>query len=245
MSNRRKISTEKLKEIIVDYIANNKYVAKLKYTELVKHSILMGYNNINSQDFIRNIEIKNIVDEFNQKNKMSDYLKKNKDFKQLQYIKLDIESIIDNNTNKVTQKALLNIYKDNYNRAFEELKRLNNENNELKNTIVSLTEEVKEIKKKNQAYKVEIESKKDEIKLQEKIDKEHRCLNAIEYLIDRNLAYKLTKEDIKELMKYLFKDNYNDIIEIDNTNIDDSDEEVVDENTFESNIVELKLPNIF
>ena len=103
MAKPKKISTDELIQIIENYISSHPYVGKLKYSDLVLFSKEIGYTNLIYQDFSRNSEIKQIINEFNEKNTLlnANKLSSTDDFKK---ITLNVDTIVETYSNdKKTQ----------------------------------------------------------------------------------------------------------------------------------------------
>ncbi|EOU1651071.1 hypothetical protein [Clostridium perfringens] len=249
MPKAKKISTNELIQIIQKYISSNPYIGKLKYADLVSYSKKIGYSNLIYQDFSRNLEIRQIFNEFNEKNSLLNANKLNPTggFKK---ITLNIETIVDTYGNdKKTQKAILNIFKDSYNKAFERIQLVEEENTKLRNELNSMNILLNKTIEKNKFLKSQLKTSKEDLKEKKKINQEIRVMNLVEYLINKNCVSKLNKNDIVEVMKNIYypntltsdlvnTSNLNDIIYNMNTVVDN------DEDTETNNIIPLN-PNFF
>lgn len=204
MGKSKKISTDKLIQIIEKYIAATPYVGKLKYSDLVTFSKEIGYCNLIYQDFSRNPEIKQIVNEFNEKNTLLNINKFNST-EGLKKITLNVDTIVETYANdKKTQKALLNIFKDSYSKAFERIQLLEENNNKLLDELSTLNDTLNKIVIQNKSLKAEIKKSKEDAKEKRKINQEIRIMNLVEYLIKKDCVQKLTKDEIVEVMKNIY-----------------------------------------
>lgn len=204
MGKARKISTDELIQIIQRYVSSNPYVGKLKYSDLVSYSKKIGYSNLIYQDFSRNLEIKQLINEFNEKNTLlnANKIDSTNGFKK---ITLNVDTIVETYANdKKTQKALLNIFKDSYGKAFDRIQFIEEENNKLKEEISSLRKSLNDSIALNKSLKSQLKSSKDDSKEKRKINQEIRIMNLVEYLINRDCVSKLGKNDIVEIMKNIY-----------------------------------------
>lgn len=208
MSRKRKISTEELNNIITEYIYYNKYVPKIKYTELVEYAETIGYN-LHPNDFGRNEEIKNKIKQFNEMHKIPSVVDSSETYI---FSEIDVERIINlGKYNIENQRMLLNLYKDNHNKAYDEIIRLSElvegiikENDEKTNQIKVLREKNKELTKTNEQQLSIIKSEK-------LITIEERFMNYMKFLSDNDIFLNLNNEDIELMMRRLFKINKKDM----------------------------------
>lgn len=250
MAKPKKISTDELIQIIENYISSHPYVGKLKYSDLVIFSKDIGYTNLIYQDFSRNSEIKQIINEFNEKNTLlnANKLSSTDDFKK---ITLNIDTIVETYSNdKKTQKALLNIFKDSYNKAFEKIQSLEISNKELIEKLSTSNKTLNDLHEENKKLKAELKSNKEAEKEKKKITQEKRIMSLIEYLIGKNCAQPLSKEDIIEVMKNIYypSTSASDLLDshtLDESVIEFSESLIKPDNTDEqSNVISLN-PNFF
>lgn len=128
------------------------------------------------------------------------------------FSEIDVERIINlGKYNIENQRMLLNLYKENHNRAYDEIIRLNKmiegitkENEEKINQIKVLREKNKELVKTN-------EQQSSMIKLEKAITMEERFMNYMKFLSDNDIFLNLNNEDIELMMRRLFKINKKDI----------------------------------
>lgn len=243
MSRKRKISTEELNNIITEYIYYNKYVPKIKYTELVAYAETIGYN-LHPNDFGRNEEIKNKIKQFNEMHKIPSVVDSSETYI---FSEIDVERIINlGKYNIENQRMLLNLYKDNHNKAYDEIIRLSElvegiikENEEKTNQIKVLREKNKELTKTNEQQLSIIKSEK-------LITIEERFMNYMKFLSDNDIFLNLNNEDIERMMRRLFKINKKDMQCL------EEDEKIVLENE-KNKVISIKkeklsipkIPNLF
>lgn len=225
----RKLQTEELLEVIHKYLTETPYLKKLAYSDLSGFANKLGYSNITYQDFSRNTKIQEFVYKYNEQKKLSDSYKINS--KNLIKLDFNVDRVVDKNINDSRQlKAILKIYKDGYDKAFDSIievknenKELKSENEELKNLLIEKDRYIKEIKKKSNANladkDAEIKSLKARLKAlseSEKIKREDRATQdmceLLKYVINEFKIPLKDKEDLVNLIKnFGYRDNSNDI----------------------------------
>lgn len=209
---KKKFETAELLEIIKKYIDDNQYITKLKYVDLVNYSKkFLGYEKIYSQDFMRNGEIKEIIKKFNSK------ILSAENNSSVNFVDIDVNSIIDNNDANM-QKTILRLYKDNYNKAFKELNRLKEQEVFMLKEIKNKEKLIKELISENKIMKKEILQFKENSRYTEKVIKEKRAINSVEYLYKKGIITELNKKDLVDLLRNIFNLN---VLDSDNLNIED------------------------
>lgn len=227
---KKKFETEELMKIIENYLTDNKYVIKLKYVDLVKYSKRNGDKNIFSQDFIRNNNVKEFIKNFN--NNMVKMSEK----REVEFVDIDVENILESN-DKVTQKAILHLYRENYRKAFEELKVIDKEKNELIARSKDREKKIEDLWMENKELKQKMILMKKQNNDNNKNLKEIRAINGIEYLYEKNIIGQLSKKELQEVLINIFDVRVSDNLVL--------DQKIVKETPNEKNGKVLYIPEIF
>ena len=132
----KKYTEEVVLEVAKNYIRQAKYIKKITYADLTRYAISLGYLDMKETDFRRKKSVKEIVEAFNNGRTNSNIQIADDEIK---YFKLDVDNLVEKHfNNKGMLKKLLKIFKEGYDKAFNELKRLNNE-------LISKDEKIKEL----------------------------------------------------------------------------------------------------
>ncbi len=153
MARPRKISSEKLIEIIDKYVEDKVYIRKLKYSDLVKYANEIGFEKISFQDFSRNTTVKEYVENIN-KLRTTPGVDSVSDCNI--YNHFDIEANFETFRGRERQlipylKMVQQSYKDTYDRQnelYNELQKLHVENKRLLSVIFDKEQEIIQSKKK-------------------------------------------------------------------------------------------------
>lgn len=213
MANKKKFSSEELINLVKGYVANTKYLNKIKYSDLVKYAEKIGYENIIYLDFSRDKKVKELINNFNEKIKLTDYNKINSS---INPINLDVNYIVDNcHSDKRNQKVILNMFKDNYNSLCKELANIKDINDNLNKTIAEQEVQINKLKEQLTKEKEEkLKLKSIEYKTNLNID---RTIKALNYLIDKKCIKILSENDFEHIIKKTLKINESDLLD----NVDD------------------------
>lgn len=238
MARQKKMTDDMLLNIIKDYLDNNTHVTKIKYSDLVKHSDKMGYENVIYHDFTRNKKVKEFVDIFNEKHDISNYFKTEND--DLKKVTFNVDSLVDKNSKDANKlKVLLKVYKKNYDNAFLKIDNLEAEKRTLAEKVKEQEEIIKKLKDDNKKLKNEIKvAKSDDIKESELIDKQF-VINGIQYLLEKGNVKITDKNDLTDVLKnlgYVAEDDIMSGKEIEEELGSISDFDI----TEESNVVDIK-----
>ena len=200
MARPKKVNDDLLLEIIKKYLEDNIYITKLKFSDLVEHANNMGYTNIKYTDFYRSKSINEFIEKFNEQRTKSSLRKTDGD--ELHYYNFLVEDIVEKyHKDKVQLKAILNIFKESYDKTFKELSKLQSkidksqsENQELKNILKNANE-------KNKTLKIENDELKRKIRDNKKDEKSRCMLEGIKYLADTKNIVISDESDIMNIMK--------------------------------------------
>lgn len=210
MARPKKITTEKLIEIIDQYVEDKVYIRKLKYSDLVKYANEIGYTELMFQDFSRNTEIKEYVENFN-KVRTTPGIDCSSDCRV--YNHFDVETHFDTFRGRERQlipylKMVQQSYKETYDRQeqlYDELQKLHQENKMLLSVIqdkeLEILKQRKKYKELNRNYN-NLKSKIKEANMGTINEYKYKCAK---YFVEE-IGYK-GKIDIEELLKNFESDN--------------------------------------
>ncbi|MDM0993453.1 hypothetical protein QTI96_01585 [Clostridium perfringens] len=202
MARPRKIDDNLLIEIIKLYINSNVYITKLKFSDLAEFANNMGYTDIKYTDFYRNKTASEVVDNFNKNRNQSKLKREASDG--VYYYNFLVEEVVEKHHKNMTQlKAILNIFKESYDKAFKELSRLKekidnyqSENVELKDKLRESNNIIKQLRHDNNKLK-------DKIKEAKKDEKSNCILEGIKYLVEtKNIAINNESDILNILMNF-------------------------------------------
>lgn len=219
---KRKYTTEQLSSIIESYLSEKSFVIKIKYTDLEEFAkSKMGYDDIIYQDFRRNPDIKNMINEFNNVNSMVD-IKSNTASNQ--YVKFHVDEFLDRYKNDTkTQAVILHKFNKKYEEVCSELIKKNiqlekmeakykKKINLLENENSSLKEKNKQLSKSNR----DILSKNARLS---RVEKFLLSVDIYEDLIKRKIAQPMDEENLRLLLLNAGLLKTNDIINISDTEV--------------------------
>lgn len=219
---KRKYTTEQLSSIIETYLSEKSFVTKIKYSDLEKFAkSKMGYDDIIYQDFRRNPDIKNMIDEFNKVNTIVDI---KSETVSNQYVKFHVDEFLDRYKNDLkTQRVILHKFNKKYEEVCNELikkdiqlKEIESKYNEkvksLENEIESLKAKNLELSKTNR----NITSKNARLN---RVEKFLLSVDIYEDLIKRKIAQPMDEENLKLLLLNAGLLKTNDIINISDTEV--------------------------
>ncbi|EJT6170773.1 hypothetical protein QTI99_06510 [Clostridium perfringens] len=210
MARPRKYSTDSLLLIVKDYLVENEYITKLTYADLEKYSKRIGYKDINWQDFGRNFEVKSFVKEYNKQKKITMYTKLN--YEKLTKLNFDVETIVEKNIKDKRQlKAILKIFKEGYDRAFEKI--INNDEiiTEYKMKIEEQNKTINKLNKQNKELKNKLKEFESCNKLNRNIERDKYMYSLLKYIIDNKNIPINTSEDVLNLLKNIVSDKNSDV----------------------------------
>lgn len=172
MGRKPKFTQDVLKNIIHQYCTNSKSnKLKLSYTNLAKYGQELGYNDLRYYHFERNIEIKSMIEEYNEQLDKTVIQFTND---QTKLINLDINEFVKNNQNNPRQlKFFLSNLQESIRNIYNERVSLEIENEKLKFDI----SELKVTQKRN----------KEKI---EKLEKENAVLQENNKILENSLGLK-------------------------------------------------------
>lgn len=212
MARPRKYTTDTLLTIIERYLSDNEYITKLTYANLTEYAKGIGYEKIDWQDFGRNKEIKKFVEEYNKQKKLTMYSKLNSD--KLAKLDFNVEDIVDKNIKDTRQlKAILKVFKEGYDKAFNKI--IENEEiiKECKVKIEEQLEVINQLKEKNKSLRLEIKEIRETNKSDKNIEKERYIYSLLKYIIDTKNVPINDEEDILNILKNLINLNTSDVMD--------------------------------
>lgn len=229
----RKYTTEQLMNIIDKFIESKEFIVKLKYTELEEFAkTSLGFEDVSYQDFRRNKEVKEAIDEFNNANTKANI--KGSLPTTTKMVKFHVDSFVEKYSNKPdTQKVILNMFNQRYEESFVELAKKNNEIENYKNKILELESQIADLKSKNVGLSV---SNRELTKINARLNKQlefNLNIELYEDLLERKIVSPMDAENIKILLKNagLIKDSEMvDIEEIDTIFTEETIEQINLEN---------------
>lgn len=142
---------------------------------------------------------------------------------QLEKVDFNVEAIVNNNSKNIRQlKAILNVYKEIYDRAFLKIEQIEIEKKEMSSTLAIFenkinlqNSELNEVKKGNKLLRQELSDLKNKIKKNKKNSEQEWIIIAIEYLLKKKRILIQDEIQLIDILKNLgYKDN-NELIDVD------------------------------
>lgn len=216
--NPKKCSEETMILILKDYVENVVF-KKIKYTDLTKYANENGYESVERRDFSRNAKIREMINELNEKNLLSEKALKLEQtpFKSF-YIDIDLMDKFSKNARiqylKYFNKAQSDIIMENE-RLKQQVSELKDNANKLKLQKNELMSEIKKVKSENRELKkliIRESSKKDilrELELFEKLSSVMKIKGFKEetYIDFYNKYWNNTQSDILDVNDMLEEKN--------------------------------------